>query len=162
MSRWEKAARGTLVPERIDMTIRDDDVAGTEPASGQGPVEPEAADPPEWDAAEWYGRMLVDVDGKNLGKLQDVYVDVETDEPQFGTIKEGFFDRHLTFVPLVGIHVGPDYLQVQATADQVKSAPDIERHGEALSPEAESALYHHFQLNYFAPDTTGGRRLVRR
>jgi hypothetical protein len=82
--------------------------------------------------------------------------------PQFGTVKEGFLDRHLTFVPLVGIHVGPDYLQVAATDEQVRSAPDIQRHGEALSQDAESALYHHFELNYFPPDTKGGRRLVRR
>jgi hypothetical protein len=31
-----------------------------------------------------------------------VYVDVETDEPQFGTVKEGFIGRHLTLVPLGG------------------------------------------------------------
>jgi len=40
---------------------------------------------------------------------------VETDEPQFGTVKEGFIGRHLTFVPLGGIKVGPDGLQVTAT-----------------------------------------------
>jgi hypothetical protein len=144
------------------MAIRDEDVPTDEIVTGQGPIVVETVDAPEWDAAEWYGRMLVDIDGKNIGKLQDVYVDVETDVPQFGTVKEGFFDRHLTFVPLVGIHVGPDYLQVQATDEQVRSAPDIQMHGEALSQDAESALYHHFQLNYFAPDTEGGRRLVRR
>lgn len=40
---------------------------------------------------------------------------METDEPQFGTVKEGFIGRHLTFVPLGGIKVGPDGLQVTAT-----------------------------------------------
>jgi dTDP-4-dehydrorhamnose 3,5-epimerase-like enzyme len=33
-----------------------------------------------------------------IGKLQDVYVDVETDEPQFATVKGGFIGRHLTVV----------------------------------------------------------------
>jgi hypothetical protein len=39
----------------------------------------------------WRGKQLVDRDGEKIGKLQDVYVyvDVETDEPQFGTVKEG-------------------------------------------------------------------------
>jgi hypothetical protein len=50
--------------------------------------------------------MLVDRDGERIGKLQDVYVDVENDEPQFATVKEGFIARHLTFVPLGGIKVG--------------------------------------------------------
>jgi hypothetical protein len=29
--------------------------------------------------------MLVDREGERIGKLQDVYVDVENDEPQFAT-----------------------------------------------------------------------------
>src|ERR1700735_380108 len=101
-------------------------------------------EPAQWDVAEWHGKMLVDRNGEKIGKLQDVYVDVETDEPQFATVKEGFFDRHLTFVPLNGIHVGPDELQVDVVKEKVRSAPDIEKHGEELSQEDESALYHHF------------------
>ena len=31
-------------------------------------------------------------DGEKVGKLQDVYVDVENDEPQFATVKEGFMN----------------------------------------------------------------------
>jgi hypothetical protein len=54
----------------------------------------------EWNIAEWHGKMLLDRDGEKIGKLQDVYVDVETDEPQFATVKEGLISRHLTFVPL--------------------------------------------------------------
>jgi hypothetical protein len=35
-------------------------------------------------------------------------------------------------------------------------------HGEELSQEDESALYHHFEQNYTPPDTESGRRLARR
>jgi PRC-barrel domain len=35
-----------------------------------------------WAVAEWHGRMLIDRDGEKIGKLEDVYVDVETDEPR--------------------------------------------------------------------------------
>jgi sporulation protein YlmC with PRC-barrel domain len=115
-----------------------------------------------WDVAEWHGKLLVDLYGEKIGKLQDVYVDVETDEPQFATVKEGFIGRHLTFVPLGGIKVGPDELQVAVTREQVQSAPNIERHGEGLSRTDESALYHHYELNYTPPDTESGRRLARR
>jgi hypothetical protein len=62
--------------------------------------------------ADWHGKDLVDRDGEKIGKLEDVYVDVETDEPMFGTVKEGLFARHLTFVPLRGLTIGPDNLQV--------------------------------------------------
>jgi PRC-barrel domain protein len=116
----------------------------------------------EWNVAEWHGKMLVDREGEKIGKLQDVYVDVENDEPQFGTVKEGFIGRHLTFVPLGGITVSPDGLQVPVTKEQVKSAPNIEQQGEELSQADESALYHHYELNYTPPNTESGRRLARR
>jgi hypothetical protein len=94
--------------------------------------------------------------------LQAVYVDVETDEPQFGTVKEGVFTRHLTFVPLAGVQVGPDHLQVTVTKDQIRSAPNIELQGEELSQADESTLYHHFQQNYIPIKNESGRRLARR
>src|ERR1700758_5185020 len=116
----------------------------------------------EWNVAEWHGKMLVDRDGQRIGKLQDVYVDVENDEPQFATVKEGFIGRHLTFVPLGGIKVAPDELQVAVTREQIKAAPNIEQHGEELSQADESTLYHHYELNYTPPNTDSGRRLARR
>jgi PRC-barrel domain len=112
--------------------------------------------------AEWHGKDLIDSVGEKIGKLEEVYVDVETDEPMFATVKEGFFGRHLTFVPLTGANVAPDSLQVAVTKEQVKTAPNIEMRGEELSQADESALYHHFQLNYTPPNTPSGRRLARR
>ncbi|HWK25589.1 MAG TPA: PRC-barrel domain-containing protein [Solirubrobacter sp.] len=112
--------------------------------------------------AEWRGKALVDRDGEKIGKLEDVYVDVETDEPMFGTVKEGLFGRHLTFVPLGGLTIGPDELQVTVSKDQVKDAPNIEREGDELSAADESVLYHHYELNYHPPATPSGRRLARR
>jgi sporulation protein YlmC with PRC-barrel domain len=116
----------------------------------------------ELNVADWHGKLLVDLHGEKIGKLQDVYVDVETDEPQFATVKEGFIGRHLTFVPLGGIKVDPDELQVVVTKKQIQTAPNIEQHGEELSQADESALYHHYELNYTPPDTESGRRLARR
>jgi len=122
----------------------------------------EDQEPAKWTAAEWHGKMLVDREGEKIGKLQDVYVDIENDQPQFATVKEGVIGRHLTFVPLGGLQIGPDDLRVVVTKEQVRSAPDIELHGEELSQADESALYHHFELNYTPIDTASGRRLARR
>jgi uncharacterized protein YrrD len=123
---------------------------------------PEDLEESKWNVADWQGKSLVDQNGEKIGKLQDVYVDVETDEPQFGTVKEGIIGRHLTFVPLGGIQIGPDYLQVATTKEKVRSAPDLEMHGDELSQADESALYHHFEQNYTPIDTESGRRLARR
>lgn len=115
-----------------------------------------------WNVAEWHGKMLLDRNGEKIGKLQDVYVDVENDEPQFATVKEGLIGRHLTFVPLAGLKIGPEDLQVTVTKDQVRSAPDIELRGDEMSQADESTLYHHFEMNYTAINTESGRRLARR
>ena len=32
--------------------------------------------------------------------------------------------------------------------EQVRSAPDLDLHGQEMSQADESALYHHFQMNY--------------
>ncbi len=130
----------------------------TEPVT---PPEPEPA-VTHRDISEWQGRDVVDSDGERIGRLVDVYFDIETDEPQFGTIKEGWINRHLTFVPVTGITIGPDNLQVAVTRAKVKSAPNIAIQGGELSQADESALYHHYELNYTPSETQSGRRLARR
>jgi hypothetical protein len=75
-------------------------------------------------------------------------------------VKEGLFGRHLAFVPLVGATIGPDSLQLLATKEQIRVAPNLE--AADLSQADESRLYHHYQLNYTPPDTDSGRRLARR
>ena len=138
--------------EATESTPETDTDAGTTEASPVG----------HRDLGEWRGRDLIDRDGKRIGKLEDVYFDVESDEPQFGTVKEGWIGRHLTFVPLIGVTIGPDSLQVAVSKEQVKSAANIGLEGDELSAAAESALYHHYELNYTPPDRESGRRLVRR
>jgi hypothetical protein len=138
---------------------------GDQPAAEQPPTipeEPQAPATPHRSVAEWRGKSLIDRFGEKIGKLEEVYVDVETDEPMFATVKEGFIGRHLTFVPLVGVGFGPDALQVTVSRDEVKSAPNLELKGEELSQSDESTLYHHYQLNYTPPNTPSGRRLARR
>jgi hypothetical protein len=105
---------------------------------------------------------LVDRNGERIGRLEDVYFDVGTDQPQFGTVKEGLIGRHLTFVPLTEVTLGPDDLQVSASRAEVKGAPTLELEGDELSQADESTLYHYYQLNYTPSDTPSGRRLARR
>jgi hypothetical protein len=133
--------------------------SGAEATPGeQGVPEPAAG----WAATDWLGKAILDRTGQKIGKLHDVYVDVETDVPQFGTVKEGVFRRHLTFVPLVGVSVSPSELHVTVLKEQVRNAPKLASHGEELSQADESTLYHHFEMNYTATANESGRRLARR
>ena len=143
------------------------------PTDTAGSESPEPASPPDAsgeetdasvthrDIAEWQGKELVDCDGETIGRLERVYFDIETDEPQFGTVKEGFIGRHLAFVPLTGATIGPDNVQVTVSRNQVKGAPTIQREGDELSQAEESALYHRYHLNYTATGTKSGQRLAR-
>jgi uncharacterized protein YrrD len=127
--------------------------------AGTGNVEPVDQDPADvvrpvgtQGLEAWIGREVLDADGESLGNLAEIYFDVETDEPQFGVVVHGTLIHHRRFVPLAGVVVGPDSIQVGVGGDQVKSAPNA---------DDESALYHHYRLNYVAPDRESGRRLVR-
>ena len=75
---------------------------------------------------------------------------------------EGLIRRHLTFVPLAGITIGPDSPQMPVSKANVRRAPNIELRGDELSKADDSTLYHHYELNYTPPDTERGRRLTRR
>jgi hypothetical protein len=112
--------------------------------------------------ADWRRKRFVDRDGHRIGKLEDIYVDVATEQPMFGTLNEGVIGRPLTFVSLAGITIGPRNVQVALSKQQVKDAPQIELRGDQLSQAEESTLYHHYQLHYTRPDTESGRRLARR
>jgi hypothetical protein len=140
-----------------------DQQSQAEPEPEPEPAPSEAQPVLHRDLSDWRGKDLLDRDGRRIGALHDVYFDIETDEPQFGTVKQGgLLGKHLTFVPLVGVTIGPGSLQVTAGRDAIKSAPTIALQGDELTAEEESRLYHHYQLNYTSIDNQSGRRLARR
>ena len=112
------------------------------------------------DIREWRGHDVVDVDGHKVGELEAVYVDTETDQPCFATIKVGLPTRYrLVFAPLTGATVGPGHVRVAYAKKQVKDSPSIETDGELMASD-EEAVFAHYDLTYQA--TTNQRRLARR
>ncbi len=109
---------------------------------------------------DWRGQEVVDPDGEKIGKLEDVYFDIESDEPHFARVKTGLFGRRLTFVPLMDAVAGRDRLEVAYAKDRVKDAPTIDPDGE-LSDQEEADVYRFYGIDY-SPSSTGGRRLARR
>jgi uncharacterized protein (TIGR02271 family) len=95
------------------------------------------------DIETWRGRTLVDRDGDKIGKVEDVYLDRRTGEPEWVAVKTGLFGSNLSFVPIHGADTAGDDLRVAYEKDQVKDAPNIDPDGE-LSPEEERRLYQHY------------------
>jgi hypothetical protein len=74
---------------------------------------------------QWRGRSVVDTDGQDLGKLDEVYY-AASDEPVLVRVRSGLMGRHQTLVPLSGSSVTRDYLRVGYQQAQIDAAGDIE------------------------------------
>lgn len=82
------------------------------------------------------GHHVLDEEGHNVGKIKQVYLDDETNEPSWVSVETGFFGRNETLVPLQGSHPKEEDIQVPFDKATVKDAPnvDADRH---ISPEEE-------------------------
>jgi uncharacterized protein (TIGR02271 family) len=95
------------------------------------------------DIETWRGRTLVDRDGDKIGKVEDVYLDRSSGEPEWVAVKTGMFGSNVSFVPIHGADTAGDDLRVAYEKDLVKDAPNVDPDGE-LSPEEERRLYQHY------------------
>jgi len=95
----------------------------------------------------WRGRVMVDRDSNKIGEVVDIYLDNETDRPEWAVVRTGLFSMRSTFVPLAEAREVGDELQVPHQRLQVKQAPNIEPDGQ-LSAAEEAELYRHYGLDY--------------
>ena len=95
----------------------------------------------------WRGRVIVDRDSNKIGEVVDIYLDSETDQPEWAVVRTGLFGLRSTFVPLAEAREVGDQLQVPHQRSQVKQAPNIEPDGQ-LSAAEEAELYRHYGLDY--------------
>src|SRR5215213_2716956 len=98
-------------------------------------------------ARGWVGRVMVDRDSNKIGEVVDIYLDNETDRPDWAVVRTGLFGLRSTFVPLAQAREVGDELQVPHQRLQVKQAPNIEPDGQ-LSAAEEAELYRHYGLDY--------------
>jgi uncharacterized protein (TIGR02271 family) len=99
------------------------------------------------DAYTWQGRDLLDSDGEKIGSIKEIYEDVRTGKPEWGLVTSGFFGTRSHFIPLAGAQPDGEAIRVNATKDQVKSAPSIEGEGQ-LSEDDERRLFEHYNVPY--------------
>lgn len=108
--------------------------------------------------ADLRGKKLVDPAGGDIGEVQEVYLDHETDRPEFALVKTGLLGRKSTFVPLTGASLDGPRVWVEVEKGQVGEAPTMDPDAE-LSVEQEKEIYRHYGISGPAPSTTdvGGR-----
>jgi hypothetical protein len=70
---------------------------------------------------QWRGRHVVDADGQDIGKLEDVYYS-NGGEPVLARVVSGLLGRHRVLVPLTDSSVSRDFLRVSFRKEQIDQA----------------------------------------
>jgi hypothetical protein len=86
------------------------------------------------------GRVVLDREGRKLGKLRSVYGD--DDPPRWGAVKPGRFGRSHV-VPLRDARSEDDEIRVATTKDEVEEAPRARR-GDTLPAGLQERLRRHY------------------
>jgi uncharacterized protein (TIGR02271 family) len=102
------------------------------------------------DVSAWIGHAVIDTSDDKIGKVADIYLDDETGEPAWASVKTGLFGNRIHFVPLAGASGSGEDLKVRYEKEQVTGAPSTEDDGH-LSLDEEAALYRHYGLYYAEP-----------
>jgi uncharacterized protein (TIGR02271 family) len=100
-------------------------------------------------AYDWRGRTLIGRDGDKIGKIDELYLDQQTDKPEWARVHTGLLGTRRSFVPLVGATPQGEDVRVTVSKDQVKDAPNVEPDAE-LSEREEIELFQHYGVDYTA------------
>jgi uncharacterized protein (TIGR02271 family) len=113
----------------------------------------------EHDVLNWRGQNLVDTNGDKIGKIEEIYLDADSDQPEWALVTTGMFGTKQSFVPIQDATAGEngDGIRVPFEKATVKDAPKI-----ALSPQEENDLYRHYGRSGSSDDqlTGSGRPLA--
>jgi uncharacterized protein (TIGR02271 family) len=92
-------------------------------------------------------------DGDKIGSVGQVYLDDQTDQPTFVTVKTGLFGTKETFVPVSEATQSADGLTVPFDKAFIKDAPNVDADG-SITPEEERRIYEYYSMNH--PATAAG------
>jgi sporulation protein YlmC with PRC-barrel domain len=96
------------------------------------------------DVQTWKGMKAVDPDGDKIGTIEDVFLDRQTGEPEWATVKTGLFGLKSSFVPLRGAEMlDDDTVRIPADKELVKEAPKVDA-DQDLTEEEERRLWEHY------------------
>jgi len=96
---------------------------------------------------EWRGQNMIDSTGDKIGTIEEIYLDQETDQPEWALVKTGLFGARSSFVPIAEAALGQGGVTVPFEKQMVKDAPNIDA-DQQLSPDEEAALYRHYGRQY--------------
>ena len=96
------------------------------------------------DVKAWTGYRLDEIGGGNVGKIEGVFVDAESGEPEWLIARMGRFG-HYTLIPGRDAVAGVKHVWVPYTRDQIRAAPKVDPRSD-LSASGERALLDHYGI----------------
>jgi uncharacterized protein (TIGR02271 family) len=104
------------------------------------------------------GKDVYDSSGEKIGSASEVYLDDQSGQPEWVTVRTGLFGTKESFVPIRNADLTDDGVRVPVSKTQVKDAPKIDSDGH-LSPQEEQELYRYYDIGVAGgtTDTTVGR-----
>ena len=99
----------------------------------------------EHDVLSWRGQNLVDSNGDKIGKIEEIYLDADSNNPEWALVTTGLFGTKQSFVPIQDATPGEngDGIRVPFEKATVKDAPTVDPDGK-LSEQEEADLYRHY------------------
>ena len=94
-------------------------------------------------ARQLFGAEVVDADEAKVGTVTEVFLDDDTDQPKWVSIRTGWFGTNESLVPLQGAQFGDGRIRVQYDKATIKAAPRSDE-GQPLSRDDEGQLYRHY------------------
>ncbi|MDQ3751805.1 MAG: PRC and DUF2382 domain-containing protein [Actinomycetota bacterium] len=92
------------------------------------------------------GNPVYSNDGEQIGKVEEVFHDIDTDQPEWIGIGTGFFSNKRVLVPVASAEMREDGVYVPYSKDHVSGAPSID--GDEISQETEAELYSFYDIEY--------------
>ena len=100
--------------------------------------------PAPYSAETLQAATVYDSDGDKVGKVDVVFEDVHSGQPEWVAVKTGMFGGKSSFVPLAAARLEGDELRVPYDKSQIKDAPNFDTSHE-LSQQDEDELYQHYE-----------------
>jgi uncharacterized protein (TIGR02271 family) len=102
------------------------------------------------------GGTVVDQEGTKIGDIGQVFLDDQTSEPEWVTVKTGMFGGAESFVPLADATISGTEIHVPFTKSKVKDAPRVDDSEGHLSRDEESELYRYYDMSYSDAQSDSG------
>jgi uncharacterized protein (TIGR02271 family) len=102
---------------------------------------------PTFTHEELDGKTIKSSDGSKIGKINNIYLDTDTEKPEWASVSTGMFGSKEALVPLAAVTREGDDFVVPFDKDTVKEAPHHDP-GDELTRTQEAELFTYYGIPY--------------